>query len=364
MRALIIGSALPEWPETTTESFRSACRALGRELARAAIDLVVGSNTKGTSDLYVVEGAGSAKVPIEVIVCKPEPDGPDLEVWRKWRPFTEREADFPSLSFEQRPASGAWSSIRLHQILAADVVIVIGGNLDSECGESQTTYSAPVLGRPVLIIPAYGAGATRPYARFEKDYERLGFRSRMNQLEGDWAGAHAETVVELVKDLVAKNPYKTKSKWDGTITLAGVVLLLVAWTTVFIYPLRQKIISFFLLLGISVVLGTLLRSTHLVGSGGEGAPRSLPESLPRRLSAGLVLGFGLALLYFAGGSVINGNFKFMTFPNPEDFQRVSVTMSFLGLGAAILLEEATARLVASLRSVVTGGTGEKRISRK
>lgn len=360
MRALIVGSALKEWPEATAESFRSACRALGRQLAKASIGLVVGADNVDISDRYVVEGAAAANVPTEVIVCKPEPDGPDAEDWRKWRPFAEREAEFPSLHFQHRPASGHWTSIRLHQILAADVVIAIGGNLDPESGVTQTAYSAPVLGRPVLIIPAYGAGATRPYARFEADYERLGFRSRMNQFEGNWAGAHAEAAVELVRELVAKNPYKTKSKWDGTITLGGVVLLLMAWVAVFIDPLQQKIISFFLLLAISVVLGTLLRSTNLVHGARERESQALPESLPVRLSAGLILAFGLALLYFAGGSVINGNFKFMTFPNPEDFQRVSVTMSFLGLGAAILLEEATARLVASLRSAVTGGDASRK----
>jgi len=350
MRALIVGSMPPDWSEGTKDFFKRACRELGRELAKSSIDLVVGSDGEETSDRYVVEGAASAEVNIDVVVCKPEPDGPDAESWRNWRPFSDKEAEFTQLEFQHKPSKGNWSSIRLHQILAADVVVIIGGNLDPDSGVTQTAYSAPVLGRPVFIVPAFRASDTWLYARFEGDYDRLGLSSEMNLFQGNWTGDRAETAVDLVQRLLAKNPYKRGDKWGGISILIAVLFLLAMWVTVFIFPFQQKIVSFFLLLSVSVVLGTVLRNTNFLGNVETPVDQ---QRLPVRLAAGLILAFCLALMYFAGGSLIDGNFKFMSFPNPDDFARVSVTMSFLGLGAAILLEQAAARLVAYLRSVVT-----------
>lgn len=216
MRALIVGSMLPNWSEDKKKCFKSACHAFGRELAKSSIDLVVGADSEETSDRYVVEGAASAKVNIDVVVCKPEPDGPDAESWRNWRPFSDKETEFTHLEFQHKPSKGNWSSIRLDQILAADVVVIIGGNLDPDSGVTQTAYSAPVLGRPVFIVPAFEASDTRLYTRFEGDYDRLGFRSEMNKLGENWAGDNAKTAVELVQLLFAKNPYKRRDKWGGS----------------------------------------------------------------------------------------------------------------------------------------------------
>jgi nucleotide-binding universal stress UspA family protein len=207
MRALFVGSMAEGWPDATKECFKKACRALGHEFAKASIGLVVGSDTVETSDRYVVEGAGYAKVHAEVIVCKPEPDGPNADAWRQWRPFSDREREFRLVEFVHKPVKGAWESTRIDQILEADVIVVIG-DLPPESGTTQTAYAAPKLGRPVLIIPAFKASSAPIYSRFERDYELLGLKPQMNRFEGNWVGNNAKVVIDLVKKLVAENPYK------------------------------------------------------------------------------------------------------------------------------------------------------------
>ena len=55
------------------------------------------------------------------------------------------------------------------------------------------------------------------------------------------------------------------------------------------------------------------------------------------LGAGLLLGFSLALLYFVGSLAITGEAaRFLVTVKSEDFQRISLVMTLLGLGGGLM----------------------------
>jgi hypothetical protein len=75
LRVLIVGSLDKDSPEHDRQGFISACREVGAALARAKIDLVVGSTSPNTADRWVLEGASSVAGKHKVWVFRPD-DGP------------------------------------------------------------------------------------------------------------------------------------------------------------------------------------------------------------------------------------------------------------------------------------------------
>jgi len=109
-------------------------------------------------------------------------------------------------------------------------------------------------------------------------------------------------------------------------------------------------IAFYAMLTVAAMLGTTLRSTlRLVGD-------ELVDLNPRMLlieaRAGILIAFGFASLYLAGGIVITGTVVSLT--TDQDFMRVAITMSLLGFASALLLHEATANLQERLMETLKG----------
>src|SRR5262249_39115293 len=119
---------------------------------------------------------------------------------------------------------------------------------------------------------------------------------------------------------------------------AALLFCLAAWVLLFVNPSRHLTYSFFSMLAVAGVLGTLLRSSlRLIFD--AGSTFSWIELL-LELGAGLVLSFALALLHLFGAFTITGKTDAILIPSTDaGFQRVGVIMTLLGLGAGLMLEQ-------------------------
>lgn len=346
MRTLIVGSIEFDAAEEEKSRWKAACFEIGKALAEAGHSLVVGSDTENTADHFVVYGANSATSKrTKVLVNRPEADvlepGPDRTPFAK----AQSEKKLQRIDFNYNRERGHWSANRVSQILASDAVIAIGG----ASGTLQTGYSAPLLGRPVLVIPHFGGAATKLWSQFAPDYDRAGLKEKAAHLREEWTDSHAKLAVEVLQGLLRSNPYKRKTSTRQLFVLAAV--LLAGWGIVFAYPIEHGMATFLILLLISALIGSTLRISLR-----ELSSLSTPDYSQRittEFTSGLLLAFALALIYFTGGLAITGDFKFAKqLQTDADFFRVSIAMSLLGLGAALLVERASERVVRFLENVV------------
>ena len=101
--------------------------------------------------------------------------------------------------------------------------------------------------------------------------------------------------------------------------------------------------SVFVLLVLAAFLGSGLRATLrlLDESGGSFSLRRVINEV----TVAVLLAFGLCLVYLAGGIVLTGSFVPLTESTPDnDFSRVGLTVSLLGVFSGLAVEEAAAKL--------------------
>jgi hypothetical protein len=317
------------------DEFIAACRELGAALARAGIEIAVGSKSKEANvpDGHVIEGAAKVDGRHRIWILRPESDGlPDA---------SSLDTGEGRIEILPRRVRGTWSAGFVPQILAVDAVLLIGGgNFTKTCG-----YVAPALERPVLAIASFGGAAKELWSDLEPYYGRLGKLSDQigNLGEEGWESKNADLAVDSIKELVRRRIFKTKPRLPLAIYMFLLLACLFAWVFLFANPLEQRIYSFFAMLGVAGFLGTILRN-NLRMVFDPTASFSWNE-LMIEVGAGLLLGFALALLYLVGSLAITGEAtKFLVSPENEDFQRISVVMTLLGLGGGLMIEQAADRV--------------------
>ncbi len=157
MRVGIVGSWRPgpgEWAlQGSHQEFADACKALGRELARRGLTIIVGGESPSTADVHVVEG-------ILEIVRGTIPANPVVEVLRPHDDETSYRAaaganpgvfGFHSLT-QQR-----WTEAHLLTVREADCVFAIAGMK----GTYHAGLAAIVARKPLVPIASFGGAAAR-----------------------------------------------------------------------------------------------------------------------------------------------------------------------------------------------------------
>lgn len=338
MKILVVGSN--HFPDSAKvqEQLEQACRDIGAALATAGHDLIVGSSNPNTADRFVIEGVASVAGKHKVLIFRPD-EGPT--------PFTDQPVpNQKRIQFTVKRCPGPWTVGRIHQILAADAVIIIGGG----GGAAQAGYSAPLLGVPVLAVPAFGGAAKDVWDYLTRDYEKVaGVQEHTTELREAWRPEHARGVVAAVSALVGAKLYRSRHTFQGLLELVASVAMLVGWVLLFGLPPPHGEASFFLLLLLSALLGTVLRRTL----------RSLSQSIQVQqgptfwsdATCSVLVAFGLMLIAFMGDLTLTGEFDLLN-PQPAAFQRVSIVFSVIGLFAGFLMEKAARLLAAKLGAAV------------
>lgn len=344
MNIMVAGSTDFAGGEQVHEEFVSACKDLGAWLAKAGHTIVVVSDVEKTADRHVVFGANSSGQRAKVVIINPQ---------RGAAPFAADREQLSNLDFSYRRSRGPWAVGRIRQLLEADGVITIGGGR----GTAQLGYTAPALERPVLAIPAFGGASRDLWDEYvDQDLERLNFYrprfldGKVSTLSQQWDASKGDLAVKVMEELVKQNPYRSQRIVPQAVIVTFQLLLLTGWIALFVNPFDFTV-SFFLLLGISALLGTGIRTSLRFLR--EISPRIPVRRLATEGILGLLLAFALALFYLLGVHTVTGDPNYVTIGQTDDFHRIAVNMSLLGLAAGVLVERATEQVMRRLETVVS-----------
>lgn len=347
MKILVVGSTeYTGGKEEVQSQFEEACKQLGASLAKANHTIVVGSDGKTTADRHVVFGANEVEGRHKVLIIRPTSGA---------TPFEEDRAKLPKIDFSFRRSRGSWAVGRIYQIQEVDAVIMVGGGR----GTAQVGYAAPALKKPVLAIAAFGGAARDTWDEFlEAEYNQLGFfdynffGGKLANLKETWDPSMADLVVSATKTLVERNPYRSEKIMPQSVMVVLPVLLYGLWISLFVNEIKSLMtVSVFVLLILSALLGTGLRTA--LRTLREVRPRISVRRVLNEGVIGLLVSFGLSLLYLAGGVTITGDMTFVSVSDPLEFQRIALSMSILGFAAGLLIERAAEQLIGRLENVLT-----------
>jgi hypothetical protein len=332
MKVLIAGS-LGDLPKEQHPAFMQACRELGSTLARAGSDFVIGSSAAATADKYIMEGAAAVEGKRKVWIFRPE-NGEAVEL-----PPTD-QTKTKIVRYYNR-LRGPWAAGRISQVQAADAVVLIGGLR----GTAQVGYAAVALNKPTLAIGSFGGAAADMWEFVEPFYARLGpAADDVGALREAWRGVEsAELSVRLLHEIVRRGVFSRPSAVAPLLQLLANIVLLSAWVWLFCDPPLTWHATMFVLLALSALLGSSLRSSlRAVIDPNDTKSR---EVIIAELSAGLVLSFALAMLYLAGSFTFTGTFQpFKPDSTVADYRRVAVGMTVIGLTGGWLLERVAERV--------------------
>ena len=336
MRILVVGSNHYSDSESSWEEVKRAGCDLGRALAKTKHTVVLGSESENTVDKHVFDGLRLASGKNKILVSRPDSEG---------TPFHDYRGEM-NISYER--SKGRWGSSRVQQVLASDVVILLGGGR----GTRECAYIAPALERPVLALPIAGA-SKELWEHFLRDYERIPNASPYVSTIGErWSSESSNASLNLLKLLYERNPYRDSAIWPHLALFFATLLLFVVWTYLFFKPFDSSLLTCFVLLAVSSMFGTVLRTML---SSISPPPEPIDWSaFPLSAAVGLIISFALALLYLVGGLAITWEREFLNVEG-TDFQRVAIMLSILGIGGALLIERSSARLRKVLGGLISSG---------
>lgn len=321
MKVLIIGSFRHD--REAEPAFTAACQQIGAALARAGADLVVGSMVENTADYWVLKGAESVKGARKVLMFRPE-TGPPVA----WTPDPGAQG---RLEISYQRLTGPWAGGRVSQILAADAVLLIGG----AGGTAQVGQSAIALQKPVLAVASFKGAALDIWPQLQPFYDRLGRnKGRIGSLREGWAPESPMIICEALKALIGGRIFRRTNLISDITPFVLTLSLFAGWTWLFTAAPQPWPVALLSLLALSAFLGTALRRSMRAIV--EPAAIASRREVMAELCAGLILAFGLGLLYLSGSLTFAGTANSIV--KPEDFQRIAVVMGLLGLAGGWLIE--------------------------
>lgn len=304
------------WPKAC-----EACRDIGKELARARHDIIVGSASPNTADQHVAAGFLETEGHGTITVIRSEDDKSG---------FLDTP-DGTEISYEYRGAT--WAAARIHQALASDVMLAIGGGK----GTHLLAQTAIAVERPVLPIHAFGGTALKLWKELQRDLIPIAAI-----LSGDWGTDSPKRVVDILQRLRKNNPYRTSGGAGPFGLLLLTAVTLGAWLFLLVQNPFGLLLTFFLLVILSVVLGVALRA----GSRLLVDPLSIVRfrTITTEAVVGMISGVGLALLYLLGGFALQKGWTPVDVGGSTDVVRVGVVMSLLGLASGFNIEAGVEKL--------------------
>lgn len=345
MKVLIVGSMTPfKDDDEKREEFKNACIEIGGALARNKLEILVASSSLLSADLYVVKGASKIDGRHRISVLRPligsEPE------------FDKEYIDVQNLDISVKRLNGNWSSSRVPQVLAADVVLLIGG----ENGVRTVGHVAQALEKPVLAIRSFGGASEEIWRIVNTKYEQsLSQNDAYHVLNESWKDGNGEKVVQVLRDLYSIQPFRIKKRMPFAIYNLSLILFLSTWVWIFT-NIGQFTDSknegsvnviqshwFFFITFIAGILGVMLRTNLKLMF--DKAARFTWNELFIEIGTGLLLGFAMTLLYLTGSVTFSPNQNSGVVPQTIDaFQRISLIMTLLGLGCGLKIELAAERL--------------------
>jgi hypothetical protein len=327
LKVLIVGST-PDQTDEHTPEFEFACFEIGKALADAGMDIIIGSCRERTADLHVLKGFS---------------DVPGNHTVWLLRPSDERQLTLPELkenvTLRRKIVQGPWPAGRVPQILEADAVVLVKGAATTRiCG-----YVAPSLERPVVSVASFGGSAKELWAHLYPYYCKAGrISDDVAALCRPWEASTAKVVPVVIKELVRKRAFQARRIGPLATCMLITLLGLLFWVVLFVEATRDQVYPFFAMVVIAGVLGVLLRNNMRMIL--DPTITFSWTSLVLEVQAGILLGFALGLLYLAGVITVTGQAQPLADGNAGAFQRVAVIMTLIAFGAGYRLQQASARV--------------------
>lgn len=340
LSVFIIGSIPADATQDTIGEFQTTCEGIGVALAGAGHTLMVNKSKSDAADPYIVRGAGKTAKPRIVVH-----ENPDYEAFQD----AESKSLVPESSWQRETVTGPREAVFLRTISQSDVVLVIGGKYMT----ALIGYLAAMLEKPVLPIGRFGGAGAELLESFDRQLRDCLNEKALGALHAAWSPAAAETLLQALQEITARNPFRTKARlWPVAGLFGAILATFVIWVGLFLKPelldwIRLDVATF-LMLGLSVFLGTILRWIPTFSN-----TTSTVTSVRQLLldsSKALIIVFGLILTYYYGGVLTSG--KAPTVATTQDFERVAINFSFIGLFAGLLLERAEGLVKEKLESVI------------
>ena len=337
MNVLVLGSCR-HLDDARKSAFAEVCDALGAALARSGESILLCSRSTHTADPYVLKGSKRTKAAkaTRVTLYQPaeaeEPEGgglpeatsPDAKLWK----------DIPA-----RTCEGGWRILHLYAIRDAHAVVAIGGSMR---GTHTAIYSAELLSKPTILLPAFGGAASENWGYFHGRYYSDEEAATLRQFGMEGASDGARSVVDTIQAIVKRHARaKAASLGPARLTLLALCALAV-WT--YVMFARPQFLppagALSLLLVAASVSGSMLRLIlRRVGA----LPIEWSEShATLSIVLGMLIGFGLLLIGGFANLSLNG--KMMTVDTYDDATRIGATISLVLFGAALFLEQAWGQL--------------------
>jgi hypothetical protein len=329
-----------DWRDDARRSlYESTCHSLGKAIAERGMHIVIGSADPDTPDRWILEGAASAGRKIRVWLVRPASEGPTdvgdlatrLDIVSKW-------------------VSGPWAAVSVAQLQRADAVLILGGRVHTR----NLGYSGPTLGKAVLAIPWWGGAGQELWEALRETYSRVpSGADKMLAWSPKTPGTEKDVndAVEALIRIQASRVFRLSRLHPlvvPSLVLVGTLVLFISWVAVFAYPDEiQRALKlpqggpgrFFELLALAALLGTTLRNSLRFVL--DPAPEVDSRRLLAEFVCGILLAFGLALLFLVGAITISGTPVEVLQEGEQKggFERVAVVMTLLGLAGGLLIEQ-------------------------
>jgi hypothetical protein len=331
------------------EIMRNACRAIGEELAKHGHTIVVGSDHEDTIDRYIVEGANGVKKKRTTVLVFPPETGERRIVERKNRlPFSEMKRELPNIELSFETPSGSWHSSQLAATQRADAVVTIGG---AE-GTDITGHYAFALGTPLLPVAVFGGAAAALWSEFKHLYgPELFSQEEKRYIFAEWGKNSTSCLISALNKVHAKNPFSRGPRRPLLIPAICVATLLVAWMLVFYFGNESTLSKFLaipLLTLISALLGTALEQI-LAMKQSEKIKFDF-NMITMNALASVIIAFGLLISFYMATVLVTGSTSAAT----DNFGRLSLAVTLLGLGSGRFLEKSEKILASRLVGVIGG----------
>ncbi|RZO49893.1 MAG: TIR domain-containing protein [Sandaracinaceae bacterium] len=172
-------------------------RELGRAAAYAGLRIVVGSETKGTLDRAVIEGAWEAVPGVEWELFEPN-DGRHR--------YTSYDGPRPSERVRFGRGDGRWEFPHLSAALGAHAVVALGGRANTR----RALRAADARGVPVWPVPRFGGAAAKMLAALVDRASREDWRPHDATVIRELA-VPAPSIGRVFREIVRSKPERRRS---------------------------------------------------------------------------------------------------------------------------------------------------------
>lgn len=249
MKVLVIGSIDEQKQQKAEEQrrFQLACEAIGKELAQAGHEIVVGQEASDKAGMYVIQGAAAANlaagIKTRVWLLKPG-DSTSVQI------VTDRGASNIEFLVKRIPVAN-YEASRYFMADFVDAVIAISGS----SGTAACGQIAAALGKVVLGLPGLGGSGKELWDQTATNRASAGeLENQYSALEVEWptfadtdteekknaakeaTAKLAKVVVEVIEGLAKFGAFKSDK--SGSVVfqytiLTWVILLLLSWAILF-----------------------------------------------------------------------------------------------------------------------------------